>query len=160
MPCKDRVDDTCWMEGTGGGAVTQKPGYTLHCVACTVTLQDACEMGSLVGRVSGKNSKSFWSFGAERKMHGWTPTVRFPFHKSVTFHIHALLDSFWIHCTEWAVIFLSSFKNSQPAAVFFLLEWTGCECFTYNLLYRWSRISCLKAHTITYWISLMQYHQQ
>ena len=28
-----------------GGAVTQKPGYTLHCVACTVTVQGACEMG-------------------------------------------------------------------------------------------------------------------
>lgn len=26
-------------------AVTEKPGYTLHCVACTVTLQDAYEMG-------------------------------------------------------------------------------------------------------------------
>lgn len=33
---------------TNGGAVTEKPGYTPHCLPCAVTLQVACEMGSLV----------------------------------------------------------------------------------------------------------------
>lgn len=60
-----------------GGAVREKPGYTPHCVACTVTLQEACEMRSLVAWVSAQNSKSIWSFGAERKRHRWAQPGQF-----------------------------------------------------------------------------------
>lgn len=85
-----------------GGAVTEKAGYTLHCVARTVTLQDACEMGLRWPRVSAKNLKSIWSFGAQMNLCC----------KSLPFHIHALLDSFWTLCTEWAVIF-STYPKSH-----------------------------------------------
>lgn len=79
-----------------GGAVREKPGYTLHCVACTVTLLEACEMRSLVAWVCAQNSKSIWSFGADRKRQvSSARTV------SESFHIHAAPDSVWRAPVFW-----------------------------------------------------------
>lgn len=80
-----------------GGAVTEKPGYTLH-IRGQYCNGPRCPCdGTLVARVSENNSKSIWSFGAERV------NARVNLNSTywlVPFHIHEVLDSFWSWCTE------------------------------------------------------------
>lgn len=121
-PCKDMTADTCWMERTGReieGAVTGKAGYTLHCMASTVALQDACEMGLWWPRVSAKNLKSIWSFWCR-----WTYAYIVYFISQ----LHFIFTHYWIHIGLFVLSELSFFSTSSKShnllKYIFLIEWT------------------------------------
>lgn len=118
-----------------GGAVREKPGYTLHCVACTVTLLEASEMRSLVAWVCAQNSKSIWSFGADRKRHRWAQTGQFQ--SRFIFMQHQIQFG--------ELLFSELLQKSTPASY--------VRCIFLNVMSFWSLLSCLKWETTLHLIS-------
>lgn len=77
-----RLNGDSWQKN--GGEATQKPGYTLHIRERRRNGRRCLWNVPPVARVSGKNSKSIWSFGAERKCTG--VLERYIFHFTSGFH--------------------------------------------------------------------------
>lgn len=75
------------------GAVTEKPGYTLHCVAGTVTVQGGREMGHWWPECPERIQSPFEVFGAERKRAGELKLDLFYFTSQFNF----MFTHDWIH---------------------------------------------------------------
>lgn len=96
VQCKDRTADTCWMEREPAEKRRRSHRETrlyaaLPGLYCN---RPGCRWnGSLVAWVSGKNSKSIWSFGAERKCTGEFQLYRVYFTSQFNF----IFMHYWIH---------------------------------------------------------------
>lgn len=120
------------------GAVTEKPGYTLHCAACPVTLQDAWN-GSLWPECLERIQNLFEVLvqrGNAQVNLSCIYSISLVSSISYSCLTGFMLDS--LYCVSCQ--FLNFSKNSQPAGIYIfngtnLSEiLTGCGCFTPNLL--------------------------
>ena len=126
--------------GSNRGAVTEKPGYTLHCAAGTVTVQGGHEMGHRWPECLERIQSLFEVFGAERKRAGELKLDLFYFTSQFNF----IFTHYWIH---FGVIVMRELPFSQ------LLQKVTAS---WIYLFKWmNRLSVfLKSQTITHLNSL------